>query len=57
MGNPLIFQRHDFGTFLTKFIESHTCLVVVEHRLELMQIIDAEILGLSEGKLVNGISL
>lgn len=48
---------HDFGTFLTKFIESHTCLVVVEHRLELMQIIDAEILGLSEGKLVNGISL
>ncbi len=45
---------HDFGEFLNNFIDAETCLVVVEHRLELMKKIDAKIYELRDGKLVNG---
>ena len=45
---------HDFGEFLKEFINADTCLVVVEHRLELMKKIDANICELRDGKLVNG---
>jgi ABC-type branched-subunit amino acid transport system ATPase component len=45
---------HDFGEFLKEYIDADTCLVVVEHRLELMKKIDANICELRDGKLVNG---
>ena len=45
---------HDFGEFLKNYIDAETCLVVVEHRLELMKKIDAKIYELRDGKLVNG---
>ena len=45
---------HDFGEFLKNFIDAQTCLVVVEHRLELMKKIDANIFELRDGKLVSG---
>ncbi|MDC3081382.1 ATP-binding cassette domain-containing protein [Paracoccaceae bacterium] len=45
---------HDFGEFLKNYIDAETCLVVVEHRLELMKKIDANICELRDGKLVNG---
>ena len=45
---------HDFGQFLKEHIDANTCLVVVEHRLELMKKIDANICELRDGKLVNG---
>ena len=45
---------HDFGQFLKKYIDTNTCLVVVEHRLELMKEIGANICELRDGKLVNG---
>ena len=45
---------HDFGEFLKNYIDADTCLVVVEHRLELMKKIDANICELRDGKLVNG---
>ena len=44
----------DFGEFLKEYIDDETCLVVVEHRLELMEKIDANICELRDGKLVNG---
>ena len=45
---------HDFGEFLKNYIDAETCLVVVEHRLELMKKIDAKICELRDGKLVDG---
>jgi ABC-type branched-subunit amino acid transport system ATPase component len=45
---------HNFGEFLKKYIDADICLVVVEHRLELMKKIDANICELRDGKLVNG---
>ena len=45
---------HDFGEFLKEYIKDSTCLVVVEHRLELMKKIDANICELRDGKLVHG---
>ena len=45
---------NDFGEFLKHYIDAETCLVVVEHRLELMKKIDANICELRDGKLVNG---
>ena len=45
---------HDFGEFLKNYIDAETCLVVVEHRLELMKKIDANIFELRDGKLVSG---
>ena len=45
---------HNFGEFLTEYIDANICLVVVEHRLELMKKIDANICELRDGKLVNG---
>ena len=45
---------HDFGEFLKNYIDAETCLVVVEHRLELMKKIDAKIFELRDGKLVDG---
>ena len=44
----------DFGEFLKEYINDETCLVVVEHRLELMEKIDACIFELRDGKLVKG---
>ena len=44
----------DFGEFLKEYINDETCLVVVEHRLELMEKIDASIFELRDGKLVKG---
>ena len=45
---------HNFGEFLTEYIDANICLVVVEHRLELMKKLDAKICELQDGKLVNG---
>ena len=45
---------HNFGEFLTEYIDADICLVVVEHRLELMKKLDADICELRDGKLVNG---
>ena len=45
---------HDFGEFLNDYIDAETCLVVVEHRLELMKKINADIFELRDGKLVAG---
>ena len=45
---------HNFGEFLTEYIDANICLVVVEHRLELMKKLDANICELQDGKLVNG---
>ena len=45
---------HNFGEFLTEYIDANICLVVVEHRLELMKKLDANICELQYGKLVNG---
>ena len=45
---------HRFGEFLKEYIDADICLVVVEHRLELMKKIDANICELRDGKLVNG---
>ena len=45
---------HNFGEFLRVYIDADICLVVVEHRLELMKKIDANICELRDGKLVNG---
>ncbi len=45
---------YDFGDFLKNYIDAETCLVVVEHRLELMKKIDANIFELRDGKLVSG---
>ena len=44
----------DFGEFLTDYIDIDTCLIVVEHRLELMKKIDADICVLRDGKLITG---
>ena len=44
----------NFGEFLTEYIDANICLVVVEHRLELMKEIGANICELRDGKLVNG---
>ncbi len=44
---------HNFGEFLTEYIDANICLVVVEHRLELMKKLDANICELQDGKLVN----
>ena len=45
---------HDFGEFLKEHIDANICLVVVEHRMELMKKIDANIIELRDGKLDNG---
>ena len=45
---------HDFGEFLKEHIDADTCSVVVEHRMELMKKIDANIIELRDGKLDNG---
>ena len=45
---------NDFGEFLKDYIDMETCLVVVEHRMELMRKIDAYIYELRDGKLVTG---
>ena len=45
---------HNFGEFLTEYIDANICLVVVEHRLELMKKLNANICELRDGKLVNG---
>ena len=45
---------HNFGEFLTEYIDANICLVVVEHRLELMKKLNANICELQDGKLVNG---
>jgi ABC-type branched-subunit amino acid transport system ATPase component len=45
---------HNFGEFLKEYIDTDICLVVVEHRIELMKKIDANICELRDGKLVNG---
>ena len=45
---------HNFGKFLREYIDADICLVVVEHRLELMKKLDANICELQDGKLVNG---
>ena len=45
---------HNFGEFLTEYIDANICLVVVEHRLELMKKLDANICELQDGKLLNG---
>tara|TARA_B100000123_G_scaffold270721_1_gene249105 strand:- start:244 stop:879 length:636 start_codon:yes stop_codon:yes gene_type:complete len=45
---------HEFGEFLKEHIDADTCLVVVEHRMELMKKIDANIIELRDGKLDNG---
>ena len=45
---------HNFGEFLKEHIDADTCLVVVEHRMELMKKIDANIIELRDGKLDNG---
>ena len=45
---------HDFGEFLKDYIDIDTCLIVVEHRLELMKKIDADICEVRDGKLFNG---
>ena len=44
----------EFGEFLKNFIDPDTCLIVVEHRLELMKKIDADICELRDGKVVSG---
>ena len=44
----------DFGEFLKDYIDIDTCLIVVEHRLELMKKIDADICEVRDGKLFNG---
>ena len=44
----------EFGEFLKDYIDPKTCLIVVEHRLELMKKINAEIFELRGGKLVDG---
>ena len=44
---------HNFGEFLTEYLDANICLVVVEHRLELMKKIDANICELRDGKLMN----
>ncbi len=44
----------DFGEFLREHIDAGICLVVVEHRMELMKKIDANIIELRDGKLDNG---
>ena len=43
----------DFGEFLKDYIDGETCLVVVEHRLELMKKVNADIFELRNGKLLN----
>ena len=45
---------HDFGEFLKEHLDADISLVVVEHRLELMKKIDANIIELRDGKLDNG---
>ncbi len=45
---------HNFGEFLKEYIDADICLVVVEHRLELMKKIDANICELRDGKFVSG---
>ena len=45
---------HNFGEFLTEYIDANICLVVVEHRLDLMKKLDANICEIRDGKLVNG---
>ena len=45
---------YDFGEFLKEYIDADTCLIVVEHRLELMKKIGANIRELRDGKLENG---
>ena len=45
---------HNFGEFLKEYIDADICLVVVEHRLELMKKLDANICELQDGKLVDG---
>ena len=45
---------NDFGEFLKDYIDAETCLVVVEHRWELMKKINANICELRDGKLVTG---
>ena len=45
---------YDLGKFLKEYIDANICLVVVEHRLELMKKLDANICELQDGKLVNG---
>ena len=45
---------NDFGEFLKDYIDAETCLVVVEHRLELMKKINANICELRDGKLITG---
>ena len=45
---------HEFGEFLKEHVDADTCLVVVEHRMELMKKIDANIIELRDGKLDNG---
>ena len=45
---------HNFGEFLKDYIDADICLVVVEHRLELMKKIDANICELRDGKFVSG---
>ena len=45
---------YNFGEFLKEYIDPNICLVVVEHRLELMKKLDANICELQDGKLVNG---
>ena len=44
---------HEFGEFLKEHIDADTCLVVVEHRMELMKKIDANIIELRDGKIDN----
>ena len=43
----------DFGKFLKDYIDGETCLVVVEHRLELMKKINADIFELRNGKVLD----
>ena len=43
----------DFGEFLRDYIDGETCLVVVEHRLELMKKINADIFELRNGKVLD----
>ena len=43
----------DFGEFLKDYIDGETCLVVVEHRLELMKKINADIFELRNGKVLD----
>ena len=44
---------HEFGEFLKEHIDAETCLVVVEHRMELMKKIGASIIELRDGKIDN----